>query len=360
MQGVLALFLLILGAGQLVAVLLRLDGLSLAGGRRWAGLALALALLAAGWLHFVPAAWLWLAAVPLAVLAVGLLLWGGSIIAPVIHPNSLYAAEHPAHGGCQRVAIPDGQHQIPGLLLRPPANVCNLGAGVCLVPGAGATKTFFKWRLVRLLLAEGFTVLTIDPPGHGDDRHHPLDYPDCLSTVPAAAGYLRQLPGLKPVGVIGISLGGALAIESLARQPDTPVAALVVAGTPISLNYTRRLFYIELVNTLCSRTGMSLFREMTARQVWQTWKSGGYRSRYNVSELLALLRPVANIGRLRLPLLLVYSRRDHIAPPEHARCLQQAAPAADLIESARASHVLLTLEPATNRQIVAWLRRQLT
>jgi pimeloyl-ACP methyl ester carboxylesterase len=357
MRNALALFLVMLGAGQLIVVFGRLYGVSLVGSHRWLGSGVGVGLLLSGLLLLTPSWWLLALLPPAIILAVTVLVFGGSFIAPIAPPETLFTAEHPAHGGCRPVKIPDGKFEGPGLLLRPPTAAGDLYAAVCIVPGAGDTKTFFKWRLVEALLATGLTVLVIDPPGHGDYRQRPMDYPDCLSAVPAAVKYLSGLPGIDAVGVIGVSLGGALA---LAGHGDLPVRALVVAGTPVVLNYSRRVFYHEALHTVFSRAGLSVLREMTVKQVHNMWNSGGYTGRHRTAELFELLRPAENIRRLgRLPLLLVYSPLDRIAPPSQSEQLRQAAPHAEYFETPAVSHVLLTLTPAVNRRMAAWLVAQL-
>jgi pimeloyl-ACP methyl ester carboxylesterase len=357
MPTVLSVFLITLGLGQLISTHWRLHGASLVGPNRLAGYGLGMLLLLAGAL-LLPTTWtvLWWT-LPAGPLAVVLLLWGGSFIMPPPHPNQLFEPNHPAHAGCHRVQIPDGDDLIPGLLLFPPRRD---GPAVCIVPGAGDSKTFFKWRLVQAMLAEGLTVLTIDLPGHGDYRHRLLTYPDCLSTVPAAIEFLREQPGVTQVGLAGISLGGAIAIQSLVDNPavKSEVKALVVLETPICLNYNRALFYRELWHTLYGAPVMSLLTEASVKQIWQSWHSGGYRSRHTTGELIALLNPLQNIRYLKdIPLLLVYSRRDRIAPLEMAQAMRQAAPQAAFIESKKASHVMLTLMPEVNRQVARWLKR---
>jgi pimeloyl-ACP methyl ester carboxylesterase len=233
---------------------------------------------------------------------------------------------------------------------------------VCIVPGAGDTKTFFKWRLVRALLAEGFMVLTIDTPGHGDYRHRLLTYPDCLSTVPAAIKFLHQQLGVSQVGLVGISLGGALAIKSLAENPALKKVTdvLVVLETPVRLRYTRVVFYREVWHTLYGSPVLSLLREASVRQIWQMWRSGRYHSQHTVDELIDLLNPLENISHLKdMPILLVYSRRDRVAPAEMGRAMRQVVPQAELIETKKASHVMLTLLPEVNRQLAGWLKERL-
>ncbi|MCB0193059.1 MAG: alpha/beta fold hydrolase [Anaerolineae bacterium] len=341
---------------------LHLRALSLVGQNRWLGYLIGLGLISLG-MTFLPSTFVVLLWVPLCgLLAFFVLLLGGSFVAPPPDPDQIFEPDHPAHGTSRQVQIPDGDDSIPGYLLKPPKSIGS-EAAVCLVHGAGDTKTSYKWLLVRALLAEGLTVLTIDLPGHGDYRHRLLTYPEVLTTVPAALRFLRTQPGIRQVGVIGISLGGAIAIRSLveALPHGSSVAdALVVLETPIRLDYSKALFYQEMWRTLYGAPVLWLLREMSVKQAWDTWHRGGYRSRYTTGRLFELLDPQSCIGRLSpLPILLVYSRRDGVAPTEHAQAMRQAAPQATFIETKKASHVVLTLMPEINRQVASWLKKQL-
>jgi pimeloyl-ACP methyl ester carboxylesterase len=288
-----------------------------------------------------------------------LLLVAGSFILPPPHPNILFAPEHPAHRSSRYIEIPDGRQAVPALLLTPPQPTTE---AVLVVHGAGDTKISFKWRLMQTLLAEGLTVLTIDLPGHGDNRRQPLVYPDCLSAIPAAIQFLRAQPGIKQVGLLGISLGGAMAIKALADQPPTNpirVEALVVLATPIRLNYSNGLFYREMWTTCYRAPLLSLLRETTVKQLRESWYSGGYRSRHNTAELFELMQPLQHIAALKeTPILLVYSRDDRVAPPHQAQAMRRAVPQADFIEARKASHVSLVLMPEINLQIARWFRKQ--
>jgi len=358
MQGAAAVFLMMLGLGQLAATHWQWRGLSLVGGNKWVGYGTGAVLLVGGAL-MLPASFYVLLWTPLAgVLVVALQLWGGSVIIPPPHPDTLFLAEHPAHGGCRPVQIADGEYLMPGFLLYPPSGPSV--AAVCIVPGAGDNKTFFKWRLIKTLLAEGLTVLSIDPHGHGDYRNRPLVYPDCLSAVSSAVAFLRQQPGVERVGLVGISLGGAMVINALINQDFTPVEAVVITETPVRLNFNRALVYRELWNTLYGSPVLALLKETTVKQIRASWRSGGYVSRHTTSELFNLLNPLENIKALKnVPMLLVYSRCDVIAPPEQAQAMRRAAPQAAFIEAKKASHMMLTLVPRLNVQVARWLNAQL-
>ena len=362
-QNNLAILAITLGLGQLAVAYWGLWGLSLIGPRRRLGYGLGGLLLVSGAV-LLPATWgvLWWM-LPMGLLAVVLMIVGGSFITPIAHPDRLFSPTHPAHTGCQEVRIRDEGHlPIPGILLRPVAPAPNNPA-ICIVPGAGDTKTNFKWRLVETLLGQGFVVLSIDPPGHGQYRQRPLAYPDCLSVVPAAIDFLSAQPGIGSIGLIGISLGGALALRSLAAWPadrdvKEKVSGMVIMATPTHLAYSQGLLYRELWRTLTGAPIISLFKEITVRQVRQSWYTGGYQSRHTTSELFALLNPLKSIRQLGdLPILLVYSQRDGVSPPKMAQAMQQAAPQATLINAKKASHVTLILTPSINQQIGDWLRQ---
>ena len=348
-----AAFLITLGLGQIISTGQGWRAASLVGPGRRAGYGTGLALLLIG-AALLPPDW---AAVSWAVLAgplaLAALLWAGSVVKPPPQPDeALFAAAQP-------VKIPHDDMLMPGLLLHPPAPN---GGAVCLVPGAGDHKTWFKWRLVKALLAQGLAVLSIDPPGHGDYRARPMAYPDCLSTVPAAVAFLRQQPGVKRVGVAGISLGGALAVAGLAANPAAAkqVEALVVLEAPVQLDYNQALRRLETWRALRAPV-LSVLGEISVGQLRQTWRTGGYVSGLSTGELIDRLNPAAAIARLQnMPILLVYSERDPVAPPGHARRLQQAAPWAAIIMTKQASHVTLTLMPAVNRQAAGWLAARLT
>ncbi len=356
-----AVLLICLGLGQLASTRQQVWGLSLVGESRRAGYVLSGGLLLLGAM-LLPPQWSVLAWTPLmSLLAVGLLLLGGSLNPPP-DPHRLFSVGHPGHAHCEVVTIPDGETAMPGLLLRPAGwDESATGPAVCVIPGAGDTKTSFKWRLVEALLVANLTVLLIDPPGHGDYRQRPMTYPDCLSAIPAALRFLHTRSGVTGVSVVGISLGGALAIRSLAEDEAARarLAALVIVATPPHLNYSRALFYRELWQTLYRAPSLSLLREMSLRQTRQTWNQGGYRSRHTTAELIELLNPLAHLPTLAgVPTLLVYSRRDLVAPPVAAEAMRQAAPWAVFIEDNRASHVMIILTARINERIAGWLNRQ--
>jgi pimeloyl-ACP methyl ester carboxylesterase len=354
-----ALLLITLAVGQLMVVSQNLLGASLTGRHRLPGYVVGGLLFVAGW-AWLPADWgvLWWTPVAVMVTMV-LLMLTGSFFAPIPAPEHVFFAENSVTGTGQPVFIPDGDFNIPGIMLTPPVEVKQKGLAVCIIHGAGDTKTSFKWLLVQSLLAAGITVLTIDLPGHGDYRHRPLTASGAVQTVITAGRFLRRQPGISTVGLVGISLGGAVAVSALRAVPHL-ADSLVIFAMPVSLQYSRKLFYKVVWNTFCCAPVIGLLRDTTGRQARQTWKMGGYNSHYDTSHFFEQLNALEKLKQLTpRPLLLVYSRRDAVAPPHHFMAIRQVAPGAAFIEVLRSSHVTITLLPEVNQQVSRWLTQQI-
>ncbi|MEM7029289.1 MAG: alpha/beta fold hydrolase [Chloroflexota bacterium] len=294
--------------------------------------------------------------VPLSLI---LLLTAGSYIRPPEHPDILFSKTHPEHSGCESVSIPNGDETIPGLLLFPHAEI-RLNSAVCVVHGSGDNKKNFKWRLIHALLAQGFTVLTIDMPGHGDYVETPFQYPECLRIIPTAIRYLQARLGDEAIGLLGISLGAAVSLRSLVNVSGLNVGALALIEMPLQVEFNQRLFYKEAWQAFNAPV-LSLYRDISLRQMRESWKQGAIRSKHSTTETFDLLDPESAICQLEpgLPLLLVYSQHDPIALLAHGQKLKKSAPQAELVVIKKASHVTLTLMPAVVDQIAVWLYKNL-
>jgi len=132
-----------------------------------------------------------------------------------------------------RLDGPGGQ-VIAGTLHRTPqAGV----PGLLLIHGYGGNRSVWDGFAERVC-REGYLVLTVDLPGHGEspvlpDRVSYRDYStdDWLSMLPALAEGLAALveAGAKPddLGVIGETLGAHLALHLAAREPMIEASILL-------------------------------------------------------------------------------------------------------------------------------------
>lgn len=158
------------------------------------------------------------------------------------------------------------------------------------------------------LRARGYDVLMFELRGHGD-RPGPctvgvLETSDAQAVLRWAAH--RQRGHRLPVGLLGLSLGGAIACQVAAREPS--VGAVVVDSI-----YSR-LFPV-LARSLWRRYHLPAFP-----WAWVTWWS----LECVLRRRLALLDPVVLAPRLRQPLLAIQGGEDRRVVPmlgrEFYRC----------------------------------------
>jgi pimeloyl-ACP methyl ester carboxylesterase len=345
-------FLLLLGLLQLWVAYRKLSGVSLTGPRRRLGYLVGIVVLAAGGCLMPATAWVLVTTVPAGLLALATLVAVGSLSGRRLDTAHFLRPGDWPEGRCRAVRIPNGEKVIPGLFLIPPRPA---GAAVCLVHGSGDNKTAFKWRLIGALLDRELTVLTIDLAGHGENRT-PQRWPDCTTEIPAALNWLREQPGIQRIGLLGISMGAALgARAAVTARPD----ALALCEAPVSFQYSRSVVRHEIWNLLHSPV-LDVMGDITTWQFWHIWHGPRGRREIALPDLIERLDMLHQVGQLSCPLHLVYGQRDEIAPPEHGRrLLQQAGGCAQLTIIPGASHLSLTLLPATTGLLADWFARHL-
>ena len=159
------------------------------------------------------------------------------------------------------------------------------------------------------LRQRGFAVLLFDFRGCGrsggtyttighDEKHDLL----------AAVRWLRgRLGGNLPIGVLGISMGGAVAIEAAARCPEIGAVVADSAFAHLSGAVAHRFSALGRVSLVLHHMTMRVAERMVRGRV-------------------ASVRPVDAIGRLApRPVLLIHGTADGIVPLPHAHELYAAA-----------------------------------
>jgi fermentation-respiration switch protein FrsA (DUF1100 family) len=170
-------------------------------------------------------------------------------------------------------------------------------AAICVLPSPSG-GALAPHPLVADLVEAGFVVLAMDW-GPGKE----VSYPAVLGLLPSAVAYLSRRDEVNPerIGVLGIDLGGDLAIRSAGTDPQI---AAVLALAP----------FLSQTNT---RPGLSILKEMSYLEAirWASFRKRG--------KLVAELAPLDYTGKLvSRPFLLVYGEQDGIIPAE--RALRQA------------------------------------
>jgi pimeloyl-ACP methyl ester carboxylesterase len=96
------------------------------------------------------------------------------------------------------------------------------GAAVAVLHGTGSNRLGVADH-ARLLARHGYGVLIFDLHGHGQSDGRSTSVPGRLQQDAAAAlAYLRQRPDVHAgrIGIVGISLGGEVAIQAAAHHPE--------------------------------------------------------------------------------------------------------------------------------------------
>ena len=190
--------------------------------------------------------------------------------------------------------------------------------------------------IVADLVEAGFIVLAID---WGPEKE--IRYPAVLGLLPSAVAYLTRRDEVNPerIGVLGIDLGGDLAIRSAGTDPQI---AAVLALAP----------FLNQANT---RPGLSILRETSYLQAlrWASFRKRG--------ELVAELAMLDSIGKLgSRPLLLIYGEQDGIIPAEQARATLGEELARGRLKSLpEEGHLSLPRSPATSALVARWFKENL-
>jgi magnesium chelatase accessory protein len=219
------------------------------------------------------------------------------------------------------------------------------GPTLLLLHGTGAST--HSWRILVPMLAERFTVIAPDLPGHGF-TDPPLRGGYTLPAMAAAVAELMEVMGVSPDGVIGHSAGAAIAVRCCLDglfTPDAliginaallpfhgapgvlfpPLARLIFMNPMIPRLFARSASKPERVERLLQGTGSSLDAEGLAL----------YRRLFeNPSHVAATLGMMANwdlrglrgdLPKLDVPLVLVVAEQDRTIPPSDADRVQQLA-----------------------------------
>ena len=175
---------------------------------------------------------------------------------------------------------------------------------------------FWRVRLAKenLYLAahfvrRGYDVAALDFRGHGDSggayTFGPAEREDFLSVVEDLVGEEKPYSRF---AVLGFSLGGSIAADTLARRPDLPCRALVMICSP------------EHVGSLRPRPWKAeAAKQIRLRHVVRVPRISGRR----------LLAPKPRISRalatLTIPKLIVTAEGDWLVDPSHGLALARAA-----------------------------------
>lgn len=289
-----------------------------------------------------------------------------------LDPSKGLLAPGPAAGYAVRdISIPLGTDHTPGRLFTP---LNATGASVVISHGTTAEGAGPYYMWIRALLAGGITVLTFELDGHGGNPRL-LTCPGIDENVPAAIAFLREQPGIESdrVGLLGVSLGGACALNAAAK--DLGVKAVVTVGSPYHLSIDEwgklgealGLFNPEIWPTYAEATPDTLlsFMKNHLRVGPEILDEPGDMlapaTRTAVQAALKHLNPLDSAAAAgHAPLLVINGEWDFISPPWQAYDLyERAAGPKALAIVPRRNHFTIMISRKAVETTAAWFRRWL-
>lgn len=200
--------------------------------------------------------------------------------------------------------------------------------GALLVHGFTGTPNEMR-PIATALSSAGFG--SIGPLLHGHGTH-----PDDMAGVSFArwqadvdAAYDRLLALHERVVVIGLSMGGTLALNLAARRSHDPrLAGLVTINTPLRLD-DWRLGFAGIISMLAKWQSWGK-PDIKDRTAWDKHLSYGRFRTGSVLELLALLDETRTLLPLvHQPILVARAAEDHVVPPRNAEIIHAGVSSTD-------------------------------
>jgi len=251
-------------------------------------------------------------------------------------------------------------------------------ASVIVLHGLGDYGGAWPYRnLAEALTARGLAVYGFDQRGHGrsdGERLYIQGWRELLADVSAFVELVQNVSEARPLFLLGLSLGGLLALNHAQHHPAglkglvAVAPALDASGVPAFMRA-----FIPLIARLAPRLSLNLgldlnriSRDATAARVYvddPLLNLGKSTPRMAAEVLSAIAETQANAASLHLPLLILHGSEDKIAPPFGSAEFFQKAGAPDKVRKVyEGAYHNLFLE--TNRaevfdDIGAWLEARL-
>jgi pimeloyl-ACP methyl ester carboxylesterase len=249
---------------------------------------------------------------------------------------------------------------------------------VLLLHGVGGGRSIWgdsASDTVRALADAGYCAVAVDLPGYGDSEA--MGPPDLTAMVAGVREVMRALkgePAARRVVLVGHSMGGMVAQELLARDPDG-VDGLVLACTTASFGKAdgawQAQFLAERLAPLDAGLGMAGMADRLvpglvspAAPAEALAQAGAVMGRVPEATYRAALRAIAGFDRraaladIRVPTLLLAAEHDRTAPPDVMQRMAARIAAGSFVCLPNAGHIANVEAPAAfNAAILTFLQR---
>ena len=245
---------------------------------------------------------------------------------------------------------------VPG---SPRLAVDHAGSGpfVVFLHGIGGNRTF--WRDQLAAFAPHFRAAAWDARGYGlsDDYEGPLEFGDF------AADLLRVLDhfGCERAHVVGLSMGGMIAMDFHARHPDRVATLTICDSTPglgdVPPEQLREFIRSRQEPLLAGKEPKDIAPAVARSLVGRSAPESAYRRLVEGMEALhkdSYLKAIEAAGmvgnfaleRIRVPTHVVVGDEDVLTPPDVSRRMAERIPGARLTILAGAGHISNVEQPA--------------
>jgi len=247
---------------------------------------------------------------------------------------SLFAQAQPyVYPDARRLAVPWRSHRLPAYLQAPKGGSARTGLVVMLNGASTSKEESFAWG--ESFLRAGLAVLSLDSPGTGEASGVPNPDVDDDDILDGVFDIMANEPtlDLTQVSVVGVSLGGNLAVRCAAY--DRRIMASVAVTPPF--DPARWLGHASPL----------LMRQLGTMTESPAGDSDEAASRYSLHD---------HVPRLKSPLLVFGAGRDLVIPPSEAQLLAARAGAlGSLVWYPASGHCLYDAIPAWTAEAATWI-----
>ncbi|MBA4159342.1 MAG: alpha/beta hydrolase [Gemmatimonadetes bacterium] len=241
---------------------------------------------------------------------------------------------------------------------------------VLVVHGAGNDALFAFPGLFKDLLTRGYEVFSFDLDGHGRNSTTTFSYPAITGALAEALEHARGGRTDLPVHGFGLSLGGAVLLQSLPHAL-TGLASAVLVSAPLRI----RLSLPNVLNEIRPALLGTALRQREHCGVWGMIPSFGPVKRRlyplrlaepregafgyvdALNDVLERMELTRAAGRTRIPTLLVYGTADRIVPAEQGLLLERSLAASELSLVKGGTHLTTVFHEQAQRQTLEWIER---
>ena len=217
-----------------------------------------------------------------------------------------------------------------------------MGSPLVLLHGYGVSGAI--WQRVLPLLAQNYQVIVVDLPGYG--RSQFTGTWRLREIAPLLARWLQQME-LRPVVLIGHSMGGAIAIHLTASVPELidRLALVDAAGLPLHAQFP----------TLAARSIGSFFQLGNGSFPLQVLHDHLFTSRrllWQSAQEIAKSDFRTELAMIAVPTLIIWGERDLLLPLTLGHELHTALPHATFVTVPECGHRPMLAKPAMFSQTV--------